>query len=97
MRLRVRVLVQVYRAPGFVGGVAEIFERAIDAFGFAGDTQAATVPDDLVREEDPLFARDDFHQVLLDLLRVVVRGEFEAAGDAVDMGVDDYAYCFVEP
>jgi hypothetical protein len=59
--LRLRVFMHLYCAPGFVGRVAEIFEGAIDAFGFAGDAQGAAVPDDLVREEDPFFTRDDFH------------------------------------
>src|SRR5579863_8668926 len=73
------------------------FQRAIGAFGFAGDAQAAAVPDDLVREQDPFLPRDYLHQVLLDFLGIVLRGEFKATGDAVHMGVDDYAYGFVEP
>jgi hypothetical protein len=27
----------LHRAPGFVGGVADIFEQAADALGFAGE------------------------------------------------------------
>ena len=84
-----RVLMHLHRAPGFVGSVANIFERAVDALGFAGDAEAASMPDDLVSEENPLFARDDAHQILLDLLRIVVGGEFEASRDAVYMGIDD--------
>ena len=56
-----RVLMNLDRAPGFVGGVADIFQRAVDAFWFAGDAEFAAVPDDLVREENPLLARDDAH------------------------------------
>ena len=37
------------------------------------------------------------HQILLDFLRIVVAGEFEAAADAVDVGVHDYAFVFLEP
>ena len=70
---------------------------AVDALGFAGDAELASVPDDLVGKENPFLARDDAHQVLLDLLRVIVRGEFETARDAVNMGVDDYAFGFLEP
>ena len=59
--LRFRVLVDVDRAPGFVGGVADIFEETVDAFGFAGDAEFAPVPDELVGEENPFFPRDDAH------------------------------------
>ena len=37
------------------------------------------------------------HQVLFDLLRVVVAGEFEAAADAVDVRIHDHAFVFLEP
>jgi hypothetical protein len=40
--------VNVNRAPGFVGGVAKIFQRAVDAFGTAGNADGAAVKDDLV-------------------------------------------------
>src|SRR6267154_1361137 len=91
------VLVYLNRAPRFVGGVADIFQGAIHAFGFSGDTEFASVPDELVGEENPFLARDDAHQVLLDLLWIGVRGEFEAARDAVHMSIDDYALSYFEP
>ena len=87
----------VHGAPGFVGGVADIFEGTVDAFGFARDAEFAAVPDDLVGEKNPFFPRDDAHQILLDFLRVIVGGEFQAAGDAVDVGVDDDAFGHFEP
>ena len=37
------------------------------------------------------------HQVLLDLLRVVVAREFEAAADAVDVCIHDHAFVLLEP
>src|SRR6202046_979303 len=97
MRLCPRVLVQLHRAPGFICRVADIFQRAIDAFGFAGDAELASVPDDLVSEENPFLAWNNAHQVLLDLLRVGIGGEFETAGDAVDVSVNDYPFSYFEP
>lgn len=86
-----------HRAPGLVGGVAEVFEGTVDALGLAGNAEPASVPDNLVGEENPLFAWDDSHQVSFDFLRVSLRGEFEAARDAVYVGVDDYSFGDLEP
>src|SRR5579863_1388790 len=77
--LSVRVLVQADGAPSLVGGVADIFEQAVDALGLASDAELASVPDDLVRKKYPLFAGNDAHQVLLDFLRIGIRGQLEAA------------------
>lgn len=52
--------------------------------------------DELVGELYPAVAGDDFHQFLLDLLRVVALGEAEAAGEAEDVGVNDDALGFSE-
>src|SRR5947209_20069982 len=62
------VLVDVDCRPALVGGVADVFERALDATRLPRDADAASVPDQLVGEVDPLLARDDLHQILLDLL-----------------------------
>lgn len=86
-----------HRAPGLIGGMAEVFEGAVDALGLAGDAEPASVPDDLVGKENPLFAWDDSHQVLFDFLRIILRGEFEAARDAVYVSVDDYSFGDLEP
>src|ERR1700683_253750 len=87
--LSFRILMHLHGAPGLVGGVAEVFEGAVYAPRLAGDAELASVPDDLVGKENPPFARDNAHQVLLDFLRVTVRGEFEAPRDAVHMSIDD--------
>ena len=60
---------QLLRTPGFVGGVAELFEGAGGAFGFAGFADLAAVVDEFVGELDPAVVGDDFHQVLFDGLR----------------------------
>jgi len=44
--------------------------------------------DDLVGEQDPLFCGIAFIRSCSILPGIVVGGEFEAAGDAVDVGVD---------
>src|SRR3974377_2247458 len=87
--LGLRRFVNVDGGPGFVGGVAERFDWAVDAFGLARDADGAAMMDDLVGEVDPLVARDDLHQVLLDLAGVGVLRKFEAAGDALDVRVND--------
>jgi hypothetical protein len=51
--------VYLHGAPGFVDGVTYIFQQAIDALGFAGDAEFASVPDDLMGEQNPFLARDD--------------------------------------
>ncbi len=51
-------------------------------------TDAPAVPDQGVAEEDPLVAREETHQVLLDRLRLDLVGEAEAPGHALDVGVD---------
>src|SRR5579863_1056527 len=71
--LRLCSLVHVHGAPGFVGGVAEIFEGALGALWLARDAEFPPMPDDLMRKQDPLVLRDHLHQVLLNLLRIILR------------------------
>jgi len=54
----------------FVFGVAEALEVAVDAAGFACDTHAAAVPDQLVGEENPSILRNHLHQIQFDFFRV---------------------------
>ena len=89
--------VRVYGGEGFVSGVTNVFEGTLGALGHAGDAEGASVMNDLVGKVDPLGLRDDAHEVLLDLDGFVVLGEFEAAGDAMHVGVDNYADGFAEP
>src|SRR5579862_4949230 len=77
-------------APGFVGGVAKILQRAIGAFRTPCDAQRAAVQDDLVREEDPLVTRDHVHQVPLDLLRIGVSGQLQTVRNALHVRIDDH-------
>jgi hypothetical protein len=76
---------------GFVFGVAEGFEVALDAFGAASLTDLAAMPDELMGEENPAFLGDDAHQVLLDLLWFGMVSKVEAPGETLYMGVDDDA------
>ena len=48
--LRLRALVNLHRAPGFIGRVAEGLQRTVDTFGGASVTELAAMPDDLVRK-----------------------------------------------
>jgi len=92
-----RVLMNLDRAPGFVGGVANIFQRAIDTLRLACDAEFASMPDDLMGKENPFLAGDDAHQILLDFLRIIVGRQFQAARNAMHVSVDDYAFGNFEP
>jgi len=52
--------------------------------------------DELVGEGDPAVLGKDAHQFLFDFLGCVAFGQAEAAGDAEDVGVDDYAFGLAE-
>ena len=54
------------RMPGFVLGVAELFEIALIAFRLAGNADQAAVMNDLVGKIDPAVPRDHLHQFLFD-------------------------------
>jgi hypothetical protein len=78
MRLgKLSVYVHVYGTPGFVSGVANIFQEAFGAFGTAGEADFASMPDDLMGVEYPSVAREDLHEVLFDLFGIFVNGEFQ--------------------
>ena len=76
--------------------MAELLEVAAAAFGFAGVADLAAVMDELMREGDPVILGNDLHQFLFDFLRRVAFGNAQAAGDAEDVRVDDYAFGFAE-
>src|SRR5438270_13334797 len=71
---RVRSRNSKSRLDDFVFRVANGFEIAVEAFGFAGDTYAASVPDQLVRKLNPFFSGDRAHQVWFDFLGIFVLG-----------------------
>jgi len=52
--------------------------------------------DELVGEGDPAALREDAHQLLLDFLGRVAFGQAEAATDAEDVRIYDYAFGFAE-
>jgi hypothetical protein len=79
------------RLDGFVFGVADVFDFAVEAAGLAGDAEAAAVPDELVGEEHPFIFGQDLDEILLDFFWVGVFGEVEAVGEADDVGIDDDA------
>ena len=67
---------------------AKISNFAMEAVGFSGGTAAATVPDQQVGKQGPLFFGNNFHQGLLDFHGVVLAGETHPAGETAHMGVD---------
>jgi len=74
-----------FTIPGTRSGSSE--PGTVFAIRPARETAAAAVPDHLVRKLDPPFARDDRHQILLDLLRGGRARECQALGQALDMRV----------
>jgi hypothetical protein len=60
--------------------------------GLAGVARPASEQDHRVRDVDPRAARQQVHQVALDLDRIVLRGEREALRDASDVRVDEDAF-----
>ena len=49
-----------------------------------------------MREDRPFLLRNEFHEVLLDLHRVRMRGQSQASGDACDVSVDHDAHRQIE-
>src|SRR5664279_2256448 len=58
------------------------------AVGVARPADSAAVPDDLVGEENPALAWQDFHEVALDTLCCRLSRERESLRKSDDMGVD---------
>jgi hypothetical protein len=71
--------------------LADSFQVADGTFRLAGNADATAVPDELVGELNPFVLRDDFHQILLDLLGFLVCGELQAVGEALYVSVDNNA------
>src|SRR5215475_10678062 len=76
----------------FVFRITDFFQITLGAVRFARKTHAPPVPDHLVRELDPLVLRDYFHQVLLDLFRLLVLGQVETIRKTDHVRVHYHAY-----
>src|SRR6187200_2022311 len=59
----------------------EVEQNALLAAWPAREADAAAVPDQEVRKDAPALARDDLHQVALDLDRILAPGEAEPLGE----------------
>lgn len=62
------------RLDSFVLGITYFLEIAFDTFRIARLTNAPSVPDQLMGEENPLVAWNRGHQIQLNLLRLSVLG-----------------------
>src|SRR4051794_33298182 len=69
----------------------DIAEDAFLATWPPRETDAPAVPDQQVREDAPVLARDEALEVALDLDGVLLAREAEALREAADMSVDDHA------
>src|ERR1700691_5689184 len=77
------IFMHLNRAPRLVAGVADDLQQAFNAFWLAGNAQLPSVPNDLMREQNPFFARDNAHQILLDFLRIGIDSQLKPTRDAV--------------
>src|SRR6185437_9136946 len=50
--------------------IADLFQVAFDAAGLSRLADTPSMPDDLMRKQNPAVLRYHFHQILLDFLRV---------------------------
>src|SRR5690349_14782424 len=57
------VLVHLHRAPRLVPSVTDILQQTLRALRIPRKAKPPPMPDDLMREQNPLFWRNDFHQV----------------------------------
>jgi len=78
-------------APRLVTRITNPLQSAIHTFRFPGDADLPAMVNQFVGKGNPPVLRDNFHEVLFHLFGRGVGGEFQAAGEAEDMGVDDHA------
>ena len=76
---------------GFILRVAQRLEIALDAFGLARMAHTPPVPDYLVGEQNPLFARKDMYQILLHFFRVSVFCQVEPPRYSKHVSIDNHA------
>ena len=76
------------RGPGFVGGVAERLKGTLRAPRTSRNADLPPMMDQLMRKGDPAVLWDDLHQVLFDLFRRGVPGQFEPARESQHVRVN---------
>ena len=86
-----------HRRPRLVFRMTQRLYRTIRALRLARDAQIPPVMDHLVRVQNPPIRRDDLHQILLNLLRVIVLSELPSPRDAMHVRIDNHAHRFAEP
>src|SRR5215475_1390446 len=95
--LTLRSFVHFHGRPRIVFRVTQRLDRAIYTLRLSSNAQTPSMMNDLVRVQNPPVARDDLHQILFDLLRVVVLGEFPPPRNAVHVRIDHHADGLLEP
>src|SRR4029077_8358237 len=78
------------------GTRTDVVQETLATFGFPGDAYLPAVCDESMGENGPFLLRNEFHEVLLDLHRIRMRGESQASGDACDVSVDHDAHRQIE-
>src|ERR1700747_1469672 len=73
--------------------IADLFQIALDAFRLARLANAPSVPDELMRKEDPAILRNDFHQIGFDFLGICIFRQIQAAGNPLHVRIDNDPGC----
>src|SRR6266566_3740280 len=68
---------------GFESGRADVVHGARGAVGLSREADATPVEDEHVAQHVPVFAREERHEILLDVHGLGVLGPTEALGDAL--------------
>src|SRR5579859_3337258 len=79
------------RLDGLVLRIADPFQIAFDAAWFSRLANAPSMPDELMRKQNPAVLRNHFHKILLDFLRVGILRQVEPSGYALHMRIDHQA------
>ena len=69
--------------------VADLFQIALDAFRFARLANAPSMPNELMRKEDPAVLRNDFHQIGFDFLGVCIFRQIQATRNTLHVRIDN--------
>src|SRR5450759_678131 len=77
-------------------GRADVTEHADFALGRSGVADSPPVKDEQVREQCPIFAGKQRHQILLYFDRILLLREAEAETQPSHVSVDDYAFVLPE-
>jgi hypothetical protein len=72
-----RLRVDIDRRPSLIRRMTKWFQRTVSALRTSRYTEFSPMPDHFMRKVRPAFLRNNPHQVVFNLSRVLVLGEFQ--------------------